>query len=1251
MIWKSVIRFLSDQLVRQTYLITHRRCNSKNLKKTLNFITEYVQKKRSKRMKIIKKNVIASLIMLLCLGIMKIPVFAASTSQDGLEVKLVADKAIYVKGDQIIVTLSVANTNQYNVTNVSLENIVPKGYKLLNESSATKFVDSIKAGEVITLTVTYVEDKLNVGNNKPGIGENGDKLGIGDSISVENEGNSNPTNISISSSSVESKNVNSVNSSPMTGDTSNILLWVMVLCVSSIAGIKTLKKKSRGIFWVVFLFFVISGNLISASTLQIKAAERKYISVSQNVSIDNKEISLEGIVMYDGISEDPKMDDDTITRGEWISLLLDKLGYSVNDSIDMYYYLDTAGTKFGSAIESALQYGIIPMTDEQDVPSFKASEATTREFAAVTAVNAMGYTNRDILSQFCTDIDLIEYPMQSEIAVSEGMLNLDNGNFNPKKFLTQSEMKTIFNALDRINESSKMGDNIYEDIEYADGVLVDELKDVEYILSRNADGTYTIQLPNNDITKQIIQDTAIVLPESENCSAIALIVNSVSISGNMLEINARVPDDPSQVLSSLKFEGCATAVDAKNIEMLVNDIEFSYDPNEVQSRMQIGGSLTIPGKFTLKLPEDGLKINEHIKLFGKAETSIPNITAKADIDFNWLDTKITEVALAISEKVKVEGGFQAKVESSTDITHENGKMETVTGIIEVARVPVSFGVPGMSADVIIGLAYSASGKIEVVYTLNATQGIEYKNGNFRNLCSVSHDFQPINVQASGKIGGTLGVNLCVLKTIDLIGFDAQIGPAIDASLELHLLENPILICADVSSYMYASWEMNPDTMVAAFLKNVCHYTLSGDIWDKEKSPYKWLGLHFENGNKVDDCTFGKGNITGYVFSAEDGSPLKDARIIVHKYDNKQKIVYTDEKGKYTIEGLSTGTYTLTASANKYQTYVIDNINVQKSITTNVETIKMISRENVEDSVVSGNFLDATTGNLIDNIKYEVRKGWNRPNGELVKTGMADKQYTVTLAPGNYTIIVSKDGYITNSENITATEGAVMERNVTLLPSGGSTESKEMRIVLTWGREPSDLDSHLFGSAMGSSEFFHTFYSNKEYYFNNEFIAGLDLDDTTSYGPETTTIKKKSSGTYSYYVHDYSNKGSSNSTALSMSGAKVKVYKGQELVLSMSVPVNQEGTVWHVFDYDVATDTIVPSDQMTYSDDPGSLGRRDSLNRSNEKLSEEEAVRIISECEEKTDSMLQSEEKINTVDNISSTENENEEPVGNSLLEN
>lgn len=112
----------------------------------------------------------------------------------------------------------------------------------------------------------------------------------------------------------------------------------------------------------------------------------------------------------------------------------------------------------------------------------------------------------------------------------------------------------------------------------------------------------------------------------------------------------------------------------------------------------------------------------------------------------------------------------------------------------------------------------------------------------------------------------------------------------------------------------------------------------------------------------------------------------------------------------------------------------------------------------------------------------------------------------------------------------------------------------LRVVLTWGAEPRDLDSHMI-------------YPDNHVYFRHKrgTDANLDVDDTDGYGPETITLERKRDGdTYVYAVHDYTDRAAPGATALSQSQAKVFVYVGESLVRTYYVPRNQPGNLWTVF---------------------------------------------------------------------------------------
>lgn len=109
---------------------------------------------------------------------------------------------------------------------------------------------------------------------------------------------------------------------------------------------------------------------------------------------------------------------------------------------------------------------------------------------------------------------------------------------------------------------------------------------------------------------------------------------------------------------------------------------------------------------------------------------------------------------------------------------------------------------------------------------------------------------------------------------------------------------------------------------------------------------------------------------------------------------------------------------------------------------------------------------------------------------------------------------------------------------------------------------------------------HVYYSNK-----NSLNTKLDVDDTTSYGPETITVEsiQDNPGIYTYYVHDYTNRSYSSSTALSNSGATINIYFGSSRTPAYTLYVpSGTGIYWNVFTYNSVTGEITVVNTITSS---------------------------------------------------------------------
>ncbi len=124
----------------------------------------------------------------------------------------------------------------------------------------------------------------------------------------------------------------------------------------------------------------------------------------------------------------------------------------------------------------------------------------------------------------------------------------------------------------------------------------------------------------------------------------------------------------------------------------------------------------------------------------------------------------------------------------------------------------------------------------------------------------------------------------------------------------------------------------------------------------------------------------------------------------------------------------------------------------------------------------------------------------------------------------------------------------------------------LKIVLTWGNEPTDLDSHLYTPEIEGSNY-HIYYVDKGSLESPPY-AWLDIDDTSSYGPETIWFERLFTDTYTYSVYNYS-----GVPDITTSSAHVEVIDAQGVIAAFDVPVIGSGRWWNVFTLDGTTGEI------------------------------------------------------------------------------
>lgn len=223
--------------------------------------------------------------------------------------------------------------------------------------------------------------------------------------------------------------------------------------------------------------------------------------------------------------------------------------------------------------------------------------------------------------------------------------------------------------------------------------------------------------------------------------------------------------------------------------------------------------------------------------------------------------------------------------------------------------------------------------------------------------------------------------------------------------------------------------------------------------------------------------------------------------------------------------------------------------------------------------VSGQVKDATSANMLAGAEVKAIL-----NDNVLATVLADVNglYTIPELPGGtYTIEARASGYLrSRQENVVVTTGlnTVVNFNLSPLLAIG-----ELRLVLTWGEAPRDLDSHLW---LPMETPYHVYYGRRGSLDACPFAA-LDTDQTGGFGPETMTIKQfMEQGIYTYAIYNYS-----GSPDLIASQGIVQVFDSTGLIATINIPTEGTGRFWKVLTVDSVTGAIDEINQIVDTAEP------------------------------------------------------------------
>lgn len=869
----------------------------------------------------------------------------------------------------------------------------------------------------------------------------------------------------------------------------------------------------------------------------------------------------------------------TYSKGQWIKMLLQENNTDVSlvDKERGYSYADISESEYADYIQLAENIGCLPASadkdydPENDVKMFYPDDKATREFAAYTVVHLLGFETTNVQRFVFSDSNDVTYPDEVSVAIRNHFLSLNEGNFYPNLPLSETDKNQIFANVERIQASEQIDETkVYENVKVSNQV---KRPNVKYTAVRNGDSTFIVNF-KDEKSEYSVGDVLILPANNQYHGGLAIKITSISKDGDSYTLTAIVPE-LEEVYNTLQFQGvCYASPDS---------FEFADDVTgsvELNGEKQTGAdAFRINEDKEFNFDDAKLKvkfkkaISDGINLEGNVDFSIPKIKARIDAIVKLRGTTFKEVYFTTNNKLQLTGKVGVTgLETGYETTDESGKTEFKAANWELGRFPIPFGSTGISCDFVLYAVMNVKGEVSLTYTLITETGIQYsdKTGlrQVNNLVSQSHK---VSAKTSAKLGLKLSFGVWAFGVFNIVSVAASLGFGVAVSFVAHKDITPVLHCGDGVLYLYLTFGLDDESLLFK-LSDCLSVSSEIEFWNETKSPFL-INVHMENGKFVDKCTYGQSKLIGKTVDKKTGEPIQNAEVKVYQGAVLCHTGSTDVNGEFIVENVSVAEYNIVISATGYKRYSSKETAVKGD--NYLQTYELLSNNTVDEGTLVCRAVDAVTAKIIENFSYKVYKNWNVISGEAVVEGKSnDGKIEIPLESGYYTVVVEAKNYTKSATNIVI-EGEKTTNTSVVMNSYDPKNEGTIRIILTWGEKPFDLDSHLYCT---NNQKYHVFFSNKK--VDN---ANLDVDDTNSYGPETVTITKVNiDDKFEYYVHDYSNRSSTDSDKLAKSNAVVRVYDGNVLVATFKVPTNKKGTAWHVFDYDSEQNEITPINTMDYT---------------------------------------------------------------------
>ncbi len=544
------------------------------------------------------------------------------------------------------------------------------------------------------------------------------------------------------------------------------------------------------------------------------------------------------------------------------------------------------------------------------------------------------------------------------------------------------------------------------------------------------------------------------------------------------------------------------------------------------------------------------------------ELDIRRITRLQKVSFTFTNTATSNLTVTSGYSAGINERISLLTVYFTPLTIPAGPIP----IVVVPVLDISIGADGQ-VHAVISSSYSQE--------INFKTGIKYERDYGWSKIDTAKFKDPVdNIEFSGSANAFLKADITAKFSLMVYGVLGAYGDAsVYCQMKLDLFAQPW-------------WEL-----IGGYRLGIgAEATIFGyEIFDRNYP--ELLGNKWVIAQAAGDMDLG--TVIGYVKDAETEQGLSSVTIKVYQDQHLISTSNSQSNGDINFKLPAGEDYKLLFSKPGYLDTEYFDLEIRSNEKKYLPVILQIDENFDGFGTIAGRVIDAYTGSGVSSATLHLRKGINAFFSIIDQTtqSQSDGSYIFNNVPaGWYAITVSKTGYNSNYANVLTYGGLTLDdKNISLSPVIGDDE---IRVILEWGKNPEDLDAHLTGPIPGSADRFHVSFAEPHFIHNDKLHASLDHDSDTSYGPETITIYEETNGIYTYSVHDWTNRVSGSSYALSNSSASVKIYRGTNLLETFHVPPNRVGTLWTVFEME--NGGITPLNTMTNVFYPGDITKNSKI---------------------------------------------------------